>query len=134
MEKQNEKKYVYARGRRKQSVAMLRLFSGEGQSTVNNKPLNEMFPTKRNVMYITLPLTVTDTEKLFHFSAKVQGGGVNGQCGAIRLALSRAVVKFDESYKDTIKKAGMLTRDQREKERKKPGLKKARKREQFSKR
>lgn len=126
--------YIYARGRRKSAVAMLRLFKGKGTDMINEKKIAQIYSSPGELKILYRPFEVTDTKGKFHFSAKVSGGGKSGQLDAIKLAISRALVSADESYKELLKEAKLLTCDSRIKERKKPGLKKARKKEQFSKR
>lgn len=126
--------YIYARGRRKSAVAMLRLFKGKGKDMINEKKINEIYSSPGELKILYRPFEVTDTKGKFYFSAKVSGGGKSGQLDAIKLAISRALVNTDESYKELLKEEKLLTCDSRIKERKKPGLKKARKKEQFSKR
>ncbi|GAB4284075.1 MAG: 30S ribosomal protein S9 [Candidatus Dojkabacteria bacterium] len=128
-------KYFYALGRRKTAVATVRLFNKTGTSQVNGKKLSDIYSDNVSKVQIEEPFRVAELEvKDFYFTAKTQGGGKSAQLGAIRLALSRAIVKMDESKKSLLKKAGLLTRDPRMVERKKPGLHKARKAEQYSKR
>jgi small subunit ribosomal protein S9 len=121
-------------GRRKESVARVRLVSGTGQRTVNGKPIDDYFQRKTVVDNVLSPLEVTSTGDRYDVHANVNGGGVTGQAGAVRLGIARALVKVDESYRKPLKQAGLLTRDPRMKERKKYGLAGARKRFQFSKR
>ena len=124
-----------ATGSRKSSVARVRLVPGEGKITVNGKDIDDYFGLETLKLIIRQPLAATATEGQFDIIAKAIGGGVSGQAGAIRHGLARALVQADETaYKATLKSAGFLTRDARMKERKKPGLKKARKASQFSKR
>ncbi|HWR09801.1 30S ribosomal protein S9 [Sporomusa sp.] len=124
----------YGTGRRKTSVARVRLVPGEGKIIVNNRQLNEYFGLKTLELIVTQPLNLTDTVGKYDVLAKVEGGGVSGQAGAVRHGISRALLKVDGEYRPALKKAGLLTRDPREKERRKYGLKKARKASQFSKR
>jgi len=124
----------YGTGRRKTSVARVRLVPGEGKIIVNERPLNEYFGLKTLEIIVTQPLNITDTIGKYDVLAKVEGGGVSGQAGAVRHGISRALLKVDGEYRPALKKAGLLTRDPREKERRKYGLKKARKASQFSKR
>ena len=121
-------------GRRKTSIARVRIMPGKGNFTINNKSIEEYLHTEVLRTIAKQALTVSGTESKFDVIAKVEGGGLTGQAGAIRHGVARALVKADESYKPAIKAAGLLTRDPRMKERKKPGLKKARKAPQFSKR
>ncbi len=128
------KPYFYGTGRRKKSVARVRLYPGTGVITVNGKNIDEYFGLETLKLIINQPFAVTDTTAKFDIVATVKGGGLSGQAGAIRHGLSRALVKADETYKPLLKKAGFLTRDPRMKERKKYGLKAARRAPQFSKR
>ncbi len=130
-----ERNFSYGTGRRKNAVARVRLYPGKGRVTVNNKDLDEYFglDTLKNIA--RQPLTLTGAEGRFDVICKVHGGGLAGQAGAIRHGLSRALVEEDaDQFKAALKQAGFLTRDSRMKERKKYGLKKARKASQFSKR
>jgi small subunit ribosomal protein S9 len=124
----------YATGRRKTSVARVRLVPGEGKIIVNARPLDEYFGLKTLELIVTQPLNITDTVGKYDVLAKVEGGGVSGQAGAVRHGIARALLKVDGEFRLPLKKAGLLTRDPREKERRKYGLKKARKASQFSKR
>ncbi len=129
------KTFFYGTGRRKNAIACVRVYPGKGQITVNDKSIDDYFGTEILKLIIRQPLVATDTVESFDIICKVLGGGLSGQAGAIRHGLSRALVKADEeAYKAILKKAGFLTRDSRMKERKKYGLKKARKASQFSKR
>lgn len=121
-------------GRRKKAIARIRLIPGEGNITVNRRPLEEYFGLETLKLAVRQPLTLTDTGSRFDVLATVNGGGYTGQAGAIRHGIARALVKADEELKAAIKKAGFLTRDPRMKERKKYGLKAARRAPQFSKR
>jgi small subunit ribosomal protein S9 len=121
-------------GRRKTSVARIRLIPGEGKVVVNRRPLNEYFGKKTLEMIVKQPLVLTSAEGKFDVMANVHGGGITGQAGAIRLGIARALLKFDAEMRPILKKAGFLTRDPRMKERKKYGLKGARRAPQFSKR
>ncbi len=124
-----------ATGRRKQSIARVRLIpNGNGTITVNKKALEEFFGLGTLQLIVNQPLEITNTVGKYDIVVNVHGGGLSGQAGAIRQAIARALVKSEPNLKDDIKKAGFLTRDSRVKERKKPGLKKARKSPQFSKR
>lgn len=128
-------KAVYmATGRRKASVARVRMFPGDGKITINNKPLNEYFGLKTLELIVNQPLDVTDTKGKYDVVANVFGGGFSGQAGAVRHGIARALLKIDMDFRAPLKKAGFLTRDPREKERRKYGLKKARKASQYSKR
>jgi len=121
-------------GRRKQSVARIKLTAGKGSFIVNGKNLKDYFGEGTYELVATQPLVLTDTLGKYDISVNVNGGGLTGQVGAIRHGVARALVKADENLKTEIKKAGYLTRDSREKERKKYGLKKARKAPQYRKR
>ncbi len=121
-------------GRRKEAVARVRLVPGTGQRTVNGKTIDAYFGQKTTVDMILSPLEVTSTADRYDVHANVAGGGGIGQAGAVRLGIARALVRVDESYRKPLKQAGLLTRDPRTKERKKPGQKGARKKFQFSKR
>ncbi len=130
-----EDKAVYSgTGRRKTAVARVRLTPGEGNYIVNGKPADVFFGRDSYITYIEQPFKVTDTLGRFDVFANIRGGGVSGQAGALRHGISRALLEAGEEYRDDLKKAGLLTRDPRMVERKKYGLKKARKRPQFSKR
>ena len=121
-------------GRRKKAIARIRLIPGEGNITINRRSIDEYFGLETLKMAVRQPLTLTDTLARFDVLATVNGGGYTGQAGAIRHGIARALVKADEELKPAIKKAGFLTRDPRMKERKKYGLKAARRAPQFSKR
>jgi len=121
-------------GRRKKAIARIRLIPGEGNIIINRRPLDEYFGLETLKLAVRQPLTLTDTGSRFDVLATVNGGGYTGQAGAIRHGIARALVKADEELKPAIKKAGLLTRDPRMKERKKYGLKAARRAPQFSKR
>ncbi len=127
-------KYYYAKGRRKESVATVRLYEGEDNSQLNGEDIKELNLTSAQKSDLLQPLKVVDRKKDMYFTAKVKGGGVSGWIGAVSLALSRALVKYDETLKSDLKLYNLLTRDPRMKERKKTGLKKARRAPQFSKR
>ena len=124
----------HAVGRRKQAIARVRLIPGEGNIVINKRPIDEYFGLETLKTVVRQPLTLTDTLAKFDVIVNVTGGGYTGQAGAIRHGIARALVKADEELKDSIKKAGFLTRDPRMKERKKYGLKAARRAPQFSKR
>ncbi|EPR10137.1 30S ribosomal protein S9 [Ruminiclostridium papyrosolvens] len=126
--------YYYGTGRRKKSVARVRLVPGEGKITINDRSLDDYFGLETLKVIVKQPLTLTDTVSKFDVICKVIGGGFTGQAGAIRHGISRALLKADEELRPALKKAGFLTRDPRMKERKKYGLKKARRAPQFSKR
>jgi len=128
-------------GRRKSSVAQVKMVPGKGKITVNGRDVREFFPYETNVMDLMQPLVATSNENTFDIEVKVNGGGFTGQTGAIRLGITRALLEYDSanvdsenSYRKTLKAAGFITRDSRKKERKKPGLKAARRAPQFSKR
>ncbi len=121
-------------GRRKNAVARVRLVPGDGKLVVNNKPLREYFGKRTLEMIVKQPLNLTNTVAQYDILAKVEGGGATGQAGAMRLGIARALIKADPNLRGVLKKAGFLTRDPREKERKKYGLKKARRAPQYSKR
>ena len=121
-------------GRRKTSVAQVRLIPGEGKVLINNRPLNEYFGKKTLEMVAKQPLVLTKTEGRYDVIANVKGGGVTGQAGAVRHGVARALLKADIELRPALKKAGFLTRDPRMKERKKYGMKGARRAPQFSKR
>ena len=131
----------YGTGRRKSSSARVTLVPGKGKITVNGRDVHEYFPHEVLVMDLMQPLEVTNNVETFDIIANVRGGGYSGQTGAIRLGITRALIEYDkanegneDSYRKTLKKAGFVTRDSRAKERKKPGLKGARRAPQFSKR
>ena len=124
----------YGTGRRKTSVARVRLVPGEGNVIINNRELKDYFGLKTLELIIKQPLNLTETIGKYDVLAKVEGGGPSGQAGAIRHGIARALLKVDIEDRPALKKAGFLTRDPREKERRKYGLKKARKASQFSKR
>ncbi|MBP5491299.1 MAG: 30S ribosomal protein S9 [Clostridiales bacterium] len=135
MAKKATKVYFYGTGRRKNAVACVRLLPGTGKITINDKDMDEYFGLDTLKLIVRQPLVATATEGKFDIICKAVGGGISGQAGAIRHGIARALVQADEeAYKAILKKAGFLTRDARMKERKKPGLKKARKASQFSKR
>ena len=121
-------------GRRQNSVARVRLVPGTGTITVNNKDIDQYIPVPNLVKDLKQPLTLTETENQYDVKVNVNGGGFSGQAGAIRLGIARALLEVDPDFRSPLKKAGFLTRDPRMVERKKPGLKKARKASQFSKR
>ncbi len=130
----NEKVQFYGTGRRKSSVARVRLVPGNGQIIVNGKESKDYFKKKTLEMIIRQPLVLTETEGRFDVLVNAHGGGTTGQAGAVRLGIARALLKADIEYRPALKKAGFLTRDPRMKERKKYGLKGARRAPQFSKR
>ncbi|MFQ5550837.1 MAG: 30S ribosomal protein S9 [Gemmatimonadales bacterium] len=121
-------------GRRKRSVARVYLVPGSGKWNVNGRTLGDYFPRRSDVQHIQLPFVVTDTLGAFDVRANVNGGGLTGQAGAVRLAVARALTRADETHRTKLRANGLLTRDPREVERKKPGRPGARKRFQFSKR
>lgn len=123
-----------ATGRRKSSVARVRLVPGKGQIIVNKKNVEDYIPSSLAILDLKQPLQITETEGQYDVLVNVNGGGFTGQAGAIRHGISRALLLLDPDFRGPLKRAGMLTRDSRMKERKKPGLKKARKASQFSKR
>ena len=124
----------YGTGRRKTSVARVRLVPGEGNVVINGRHIDEYFGIKTLDLIVKQPLNLTETADNYVVIANVQGGGPSGQAGAIRHGISRALLELDAELRPALKKAGFLTRDPREKERRKYGLKKARKASQFSKR
>ena len=130
----NEKVQFYGTGRRKSSVARVRLVPGNGQIIVNGKDSKDYFQKKTLETIIRQPLVLTETEGRFDVLVNAHGGGTTGQAGAVRLGIARALLKADIEYRPALKKAGFLTRDPRMKERKKYGLKGARRAPQFSKR
>ena len=131
----SKKAQFWGTGRRKKSIARVRIIpEGTGKIIVNGKDLNEYFDLETLKIIVKQPLTLTNTENKFDIYANVYGGGMTGQAGAIRHGIARAMVMFNAEFKPEIKSAGFLTRDPRMKERKKYGLKKARKAPQFSKR
>ncbi|MCM8790526.1 MAG: 30S ribosomal protein S9 [Candidatus Omnitrophica bacterium] len=130
----SEKIQYAATGRRKSSIARVRLMSGEGKIFVNKRPFNEYFPRESNRLVIMQPLELVNMAPKLDIHANCCGGGLSGQAGAMKLGIARALVKMDPSLKPLIKKAGFLTRDPRARERKKYGRKRARRRFQFTKR
>ncbi len=128
------KPYFYGTGRRKKSVARVRVYPGTGSITVNGKDIDEYFGLETLKLIINQPFGVTGTTGKFDIVVNVNGGGISGQAGAIRHGIARALVLADETYRPALKQAGFLTRDPRMKERKKYGLKAARRAPQFSKR
>jgi small subunit ribosomal protein S9 len=121
-------------GRRKSSTARVRMQSGKGSITVNSRPLDEYFGRETARMIVRQPLVLLDIEGTFDINVNVQGGGGSGQAGAIRHGITRALMEYNEDFRPTLRAAGLVTRDAREVERKKVGLKGARKKPQFSKR
>ena len=135
MPKASKDKIVfYGTGRRKSSIARVRLVEGTGAITINGKDIDEYLGTETLKVVVRQPLNATNTLGKYDVICKVQGGGFTGQAGAIRLGIARALLEANAEYRPTLKSAGFLTRDSRKKERKKYGLKKARKAPQFSKR
>ena len=128
------KPYFYGTGRRKSSVARVRLYAGTGKVTVNDRDIDDYFGLETLKLIVRQPLTLTGTADKYDVVCRVAGGGVTGQAGAIRHGISRALLKSDAELRSELKKAGFLTRDPRMKERKKYGLKGARRAPQFSKR
>jgi small subunit ribosomal protein S9 len=131
MEKRN---YVHGTGRRKTSVAQVRLMPGEGAIIVNGIPYEQMFPRIDHRVTIMHAFTAAGVVGQFNATVKVEGGGITGQAGAIAHGIARALVESNESLKSALRQGGLLTRDSREKERKKPGLRRARKAKQYTKR
>ncbi|MBQ3378476.1 MAG: 30S ribosomal protein S9 [Clostridia bacterium] len=130
----SDKTYFYGTGRRKKSVARVRILPGTGNVTINDRDIDDYFGLETLKLIVRQPLALTDTLGKFDIIAKVSGGGFTGQAGAIRHGLSRALLQYDAELRPALKKAGFLTRDPRMKERKKYGLKAARRAPQFSKR
>ena len=128
------KPYFYGTGRRKHSVARVRVYNGTGKMTINGRDINDYFGLETLKLIVRSPLAVAGVEDKFDIVVRVVGGGISGQAGAIRHGLSRALLQYDENLRPALKKAGFLTRDPRMKERKKYGLKAARRAPQFSKR
>ena len=128
------KPYFYGTGRRKNSVARVRVYTGTGKITINDRDIDDYFGLETLKLIVRQPLAVAEVEGKFDIVVRVNGGGVAGQAGAIRHGLSRALLQYDENLRPVLKKAGFLTRDPRMKERKKYGLKAARRAPQFSKR
>ena len=128
------KPLIQSTGRRKQAVARVRIRAGAGTITVNRRPVEQYFPSPSHQMIVSEPLKVTETSEVYDVDATIDGGGVAGQAGALRLGIARALAVLDPEQRASLKKAGFLTRDAREKESKKYGLKKARKAPQYSKR
>src|SRR5438477_164695 len=128
------KPLIQTTGRRKESVARVRLRPGTGKITVNGRDFDQFFGVLTHRVIAREPLRLTQTEEVYDVDATVDGGGISGQAGALRLGISRALIALDPEMRPALKKAGLLTRDAREKERRKYGLKKARKAPQYSKR
>ena len=129
-----QQQYYYGLGRRKCAIAQVRLFPGEGNIVVNGRPAREYFGREVLDLIVQQPLRAVDTGSSFNAIATVQGGGMAGQAGAVRLGIARALVVADEANRRALRSQGLLTRDPRVKERKKPGLKRARKAPQYTKR
>ncbi|HNZ86261.1 MAG TPA: 30S ribosomal protein S9 [bacterium] len=130
----NKEQYQYGIGRRKEATCSVRLYQEKGEITVNDKSLNEYFKNKNLVDLALESLKVLNLIGKYRITIKTSGGGIKSQAESIRLAIARSLIKIDPEYKKTLKSAGLLTRDPRSKERKKPGLKKARRAPQWSKR
>ena len=128
------KPYFYGTGRRKKSVARVRVLPGTGVITINGQDIDEYFGLETLKLIVNQPFTVTETMGKFDIICRVNGGGLSGQAGAIRHGVAKALLLADPAFRPALKKAGFLTRDPRMKERKKPGLKAARRAPQFSKR
>ena len=128
------KSYFYGTGRRKSSVARVRVYNGTGKITINERDIDDYFGLETLKLIVRQPLALTGTADKFDIVCRVAGGGVTGQAGAIRHGISRALLQYDAELRPALKKAGLLTRDPRMKERKKYGLKGARRAPQFSKR
>jgi small subunit ribosomal protein S9 len=128
------KPLVQATGRRKASVARVRLVDGSGQVTLNGRPLEDYFPTMATRLRVMEPLQITQTQGRYDVLARLEGGGQTGQADALRLGIARALIVLDEELRPVLKKAGLLTRDARVVERKKYGLRKARRAPQYTKR
>jgi len=128
------KPLVQSTGRRKGAIARVRVRPGGGAITVNQRDVAVYFPSKAHQMILSEPLRITSTDEVYDIDVSLSGGGVSGQAGALRLGIARALVELDPETRPALKKAGFLSRDQREKESKKYGLKKARKAPQYSKR
>ena len=129
-----ESNYYYGTGRRKSSVARVRVYPGTGKITINERDIDDYFGLETLKLIVRQPLAITDTAEKFDIVCRVAGGGVTGQAGAIRHGIARALLQADADYRPALKQAGYLTRDPRMKERKKYGLKGARRAPQFSKR
>ena len=134
MAKKLDKNFFYGTGRRKSSIARVRLLNGNGKITINGKDMEEYFGVDTLKVIVKQPLVATNTLDKYDVVAKVTGGGISGQAGAVRHGISRALLEANTEYRPTLKVAGFLSRDPRMKERKKYGLKKARRAPQFSKR
>jgi small subunit ribosomal protein S9 len=125
---------IQTTGRRKRAVARVRVRPGTGKITINRRSVEEYFPSETHRMILTEPLRITSTAEVYDVDASIDGGGVSGQAGALRHGIARALAGLDDELRPELKRAGFLTRDAREKESKKYGLKKARKAPQYSKR
>lgn len=125
---------VQSTGRRKRAVARVRLRPGNGQISINRRTVEDYFPSSVHRVLITEPLRVTEMTEVYDIDVTMDGGGISGQAGALRLGIARALIELDPEMRPALKAAGLLTRDSREKESKKYGLKKARKAPQYSKR
>ncbi len=130
----NNKAQFFGTGRRKSSVARVILTNGKGEFLVNGRPFEDYIPSAATRLDVLQPLTLTESEGKYDITVNVNGGGLTGQAGAIRLGITRALLEINPDLRSILKPAGLITRDPRSKERKKPGLKKARKASQFSKR
>ncbi|MCB1039133.1 MAG: 30S ribosomal protein S9 [Acidimicrobiales bacterium] len=128
------KPLVQSTGRRKEAVARVRLRAGEGKIVINGREVEDFFPNPTHRMILSEPLRLTQTEEAYDVDVTIHGGGVTGQAGAVRLGIARALVELDPETRPALKRAGFLSRDDRKKESKKYGLKKARKAPQYSKR
>ncbi|MFN0027464.1 MAG: 30S ribosomal protein S9 [Acidimicrobiales bacterium] len=128
------KPLVQATGRRKEAVARVRLRTGTGTITINGRPVENYFPSETHRMILSEPLRLTAMNEVYDVDCTLDGGGISGQAGAVRLGIARGLIALDPELRPALKKAGMLTRDDRKKESKKYGLKKARKAPQYSKR
>lgn len=126
--------YNYGTGRRKSAVARVFIKPGKGEITINNKPIDDFFSRKTGRMIVRQPLELTNNTTTFDIMVNIHGGGESGQAGAVRHGITRALIDYDATLKPVLSKAGLVTRDAREVERKKVGLRKARRRKQFSKR
>jgi small subunit ribosomal protein S9 len=127
-------KYYEGVGRRKAATARVRIFAGQGSFLINDRPVEKYFPRNLWLQQVREPLRATQNENRFTISVHVAGGGISGQAAAVALGVARALVSADENFKKDLRRVGVLTRDAREKERKKPGLKRARKAKQYTKR
>lgn len=131
---EEEVRYYQGTGRRKAATARVRLYPGDGTIIVNDKPVEEYFSRKRDILHLTEPLRAMAAQDSFNVTVKVKGGGISGQAGAVRHGIARALLEADPNLRPALRKDGFLTRDPRAKERKKPGLKRARKAPQYTKR